>query len=76
MKIQNKNTYILILYLSVVTSVLTAMLALSSYELSFAQKDDNNDDEDQEDNRLIVKAKINLKNIDMEKTKYIRIIGL
>ena len=76
MKIQNKNTYILILYLSVVISVLTAMLVLSSYELSFAQKDDNNDDdEDQDDNKLIVKAKINLKNIDMEKTKYIRIIG-
>ena len=51
---------------------------MSSYELSFAQKDDDDkEDENDKDNddKLIVKAKINLKNIDIEKTKFIRIIG-
>jgi len=51
---------------------------LSSYELSFAQKDDDDkEDENDKDNddKLIVKAKINLKNIDIEKTKFIRVIG-
>ena len=53
-------------------------MLLSSYELSFAQKDDDDkEDENDKDNdeKLIVKAKINLKNIDIEKTKFIRVIG-
>ena len=49
---------------------------MSYYELSFAQKDDDDEDEDEnEDNKLVVNAKINLKNIDMENTKFIRVIG-
>jgi hypothetical protein len=47
---------------------------LSSYELSFPQKDDDNN-EDQEDNKLVVKTKINLENIDLEKTKFIPVIS-
>jgi hypothetical protein len=52
-------------------------LLLSYYELSFAQKDDDddNDEDENEDNKLVVKAKINLENIDMENTKFIRVIG-
>jgi hypothetical protein len=48
------------------------MLFLSSYGLSFAQKDDKDDDED---NKLVVRSNINLNNVDLEKTKFIRVIG-
>jgi hypothetical protein len=47
---------------------------LSSYWLSFAQKDDDEDEEDEED-KLVVKAQVNLENIDLENTKFIRVIG-
>jgi hypothetical protein len=76
MKIQNKNTDIQILCLSIVVSFVTSILFLSSsYELSFAQKDDDDDEEEQDDNKLVVKAKLNLKNIDLQNTKFIRVIG-
>ena len=77
MKIQNKNTAIQILCLSIVISFVTSILFLSSsYELSFAQKDDDdNDEEEQDDNKLVVKAKLNLNNIDLQNTKFIRVIG-
>jgi hypothetical protein len=77
MKIQNKNTDIQILCLSIVISFVTSILFLSSsYELSFAQKDDDdNDEEEQDDNKLVVKAKLNLNNIDLQNTKFIRVIG-
>jgi hypothetical protein len=52
---------------------------LSYYELSFAQKDNDNDEEEDEDDKdkdkLVVKAHINLQNIDLEKTKFIRVVG-
>jgi hypothetical protein len=72
MKIK-KNTRIQILYLSIIISFVTSILFLSSYGLSFAQKDD--DEEDEEDNKLVVKAQVNLENIDMQNTKFIRVIG-
>jgi hypothetical protein len=75
MKIQKDNTHIQILYLSFVISFVTAILVLPSYGLSFAQKDDDNKEEDQQDNKLVVKAQINLKNIDLQNTKFIRVIG-
>ena len=77
MKIQNKNTDIQVLCLSIVISFVTSILFLSSsYELSFAQKDDDdNDKEEQDNNKLVVKAKLNLNNIDLQNTKFIRVIG-
>ena len=50
---------------------------LSLDQLSFAQKDDEDEDEknDEDNDKLIVKAQINLENVDMEKTKFIRVIG-
>ena len=48
---------------------------LSSYGLSFAQKDDDDEDEEDEEDKLVVKAQINLENIDLENTKFIRVIG-
>ena len=76
MKIQNKNTDIQILCLYTVISFVTSILFLSSsYGLSFAQKDDDNDGEEQDDNKLVVEAKLNLNNIDLQNTKFIRVIG-
>jgi Na+-transporting NADH:ubiquinone oxidoreductase subunit NqrC len=74
MKIKKKNSYIQILYLSIIISFVTSILFLSSYGLSFAQKDDDEDEEDEED-KLVVKAQVNLENIDLENTKFIRVIG-
>ena len=79
MKIK-KNTYIQILYLSIVLSFVTSILFFSSYDLSFAQKekDKDKDDKDKDKNnkdKLVVKAKVNLENIDIENTKFIRVIG-
>ncbi|MGZ8889980.1 MAG: hypothetical protein ACXW0J_01095, partial [Nitrososphaeraceae archaeon] len=49
---------------------------VSSYDLSFSQKDNKNkEDKDEGKDKLVVKAQINLKNIDLEKTKFIRVIG-
>ena len=45
----------------------------SSFESSFAQKTDKEDKKDKD--KLIVKASINLKNVDMKNTKFIRLIG-
>jgi hypothetical protein len=73
MKIKIKDFSFCIFF--IVISFVTTILLLSYYELSFAQKDDDNDDEENEDNKLVVKAQINLKNIDMENTKFIRVIG-
>jgi hypothetical protein len=72
-KINDSRHYI---FFIVVVYFVTTILLLSSYELSFAQKDDDEEDDDNENNdKLIVKAQINLKNIDMENTKFIRVIG-
>src|SRR5687768_15189883 len=74
MKIKIKDFRFCIFF--IVISFVTTILFLSSDELSFAQKDDDDEDENDEDNdKLIVKAQINLKNIDMENTKFIRVIG-
>jgi hypothetical protein len=73
MKIKIKDFRFCIFF--IVISFVTTILLLSYYELSFAQKDDDDDDDEKEDNKLVVKAQINLENIDMENTKFIRVIG-
>ncbi|HET9805742.1 MAG TPA: hypothetical protein VFP49_02420 [Nitrososphaeraceae archaeon] len=40
-------------------------------QLSFAQKDDDEEDKD----KLVVRSHINLQNVDLENTKFIRVIG-
>src|ERR687897_2320966 len=73
MKIKIKDFRFCIFF--IVISFVTTILLLSYYELSFAQKDDDDDDDEKEVNKLVVKAQINLENIDMENTKFIRVIG-
>ncbi|HKO40811.1 MAG TPA: hypothetical protein VJU85_06070, partial [Nitrososphaeraceae archaeon] len=50
---------------------LSILYISSSFESSFAQKNDKEEDKD----KLIVKASINLKNVDMNNTMFIRLIG-
>jgi hypothetical protein len=71
-----KRNGIQILYFIVIISfVSSSILFLSLDQLSFAQKDDEEDEDDKDKDKLVVKAKINLKNIDLQKTKFIRVIG-
>ena len=68
--------YVRHLYLFIVISIVSSILFISSYDLSFSQKDaKNKEDKDEGKDKLVVKAQINLKNIDLEKTKFIRVIG-
>jgi len=71
----NRNLYILIA-ISFTLSIL--YLSIFSYESVFAQKnndDDKDDEKEKEKEKLVVKANINLKNVDMTNTKFIRLIG-
>jgi hypothetical protein len=71
-----RNPIQIINFVIIISFISSSILFLSLDQLSFAQKDDDDEDENDEDNnKLIVKAQINLKNIDMEKTKFIRVIG-
>lgn len=64
--------YIKSFYFFIVISFVSSIFFISFLEASFAQKDDN---DDKVDDKLIVKTRINLENIDMENTKFIRVIG-
>ena len=69
-----KKGYIKCLYIFIaLTFALSILYVSSSFELAFAQKNDKEDKEDKD--KLIVKANINLKNVDMKNTKFIRVIG-
>ncbi len=63
-----KNHIIILSYIFIICFVSSSILFLSVRQLSFAQKDDDND-------KLVVRAKINLQNIDFEIAKFIRVIG-
>ena len=62
--------YIKCLYIFIAIAFAVSILDVYSYESAFAQKEDKEDKE-----KLIVKANINLKNVDMKNTKFIRVIG-
>ena len=69
-----EKSYIKCLYLFIAIAFAVSILYVSSsFESSFAQKNDKEDKEDKD--KLIVKANINLKNVDMKNTKFIRVIG-
>ena len=66
-----KKSYIKCLYIFIAIAFAVSILYVSSsLESAFAQKNDKEDKDE-----LIVKANINLKNIDMKNTKFIRVIG-
>ena len=66
--------YIKCLYIFIAIAFAVSILYVSSsLESAFAQKNDK--EEKEEKDKLIVKANINLKNVDMKNTKFIRVIG-
>ena len=66
--------YIKCLYIFIAIIFAVSILYLtSSYESVFAQKNDKDDNEDND--KLIVKVSIDLENVDIENTKFIRVIG-
>jgi len=71
-----QNQYSVIIFIFFIGS---SILFLCTYGgLSFAQKDDDDEEdreEDEEEDKLVVQARINLENIDIENTKFIRVIG-
>jgi hypothetical protein len=62
-----------IAFIIIVVFVSNIFLAFNS-EMVFAGKEDDKDDKKDED-KLIVKASINLENVDLTNTKFIRVIG-
>ena len=73
---QIERNYIQIIYFVIIISfVSSSILFLPLNQLSIAQKDDDDEDNEEDKHKLVVKAHINLKNIDVEKTKFIRVIG-
>ena len=63
-----EKNYIIILSCIIISLICSSILFLSVSQLSFAQKEDDND-------KLVVKTNINLQNVDLEKAKFIRVIG-
>ena len=63
-----KNHIIILSCIIIISFISSSILFLSVSQLSFAQKVEDND-------KLIVRANINLQNVDLEKTKFIRVIG-
>jgi hypothetical protein len=75
MKIE-RNPIQMLYFLSIISLISSSTLSLPLDQLSFAQKDDDDEDEEEEDeDKLVVRANINLDNIDIENTKFIRVIG-
>ena len=70
-------TYKLFTFISWIIIILfaTSIFYFYEYQSVFAQKDSEDDDKEKEKEKLIVKATINLKNVDMDNTKFIRLIG-
>ena len=72
--------YIKCLYIFIAIAFTVSLLYVtSSFESVFAQKNDKENKEDKEDkedkDKLIVKVSIDLENVDIENTKFIRVIG-
>ena len=68
-----EKSYNKFLYIFIAIAFAASILYIStSFESVFAQK---NDKEEKREDKLIVKANVNLKNVDMENTKFIRVIG-
>ena len=76
----NNICYIKRLHLFIIISFVTIILFMSSssyYDLSFAQKDkeDNDNAETDDGDKLVVKTRIQINNLDLENIKFIRVIG-
>ena len=74
-----ERNHIQILYFVIIISLIiisSSILFLSFSYLSFAQRENDNENDDDEDKgKLVVRSHINLQNVNLEKTKFIRVIG-
>jgi hypothetical protein len=61
-------------YLFILISLAISIVFIFSYNLSFAQEDDEQE-EDNGEEKLVVKTRIHTDNLDLENTKFIRVIG-
>ena len=70
-----RKGYIRVLYILIALSLaISIMYVSSSYESAFAKKDKDDDDKKEKDkDQLVVNAQINLNNVDMKNTKFIRV---
>ncbi len=68
-------SFVIIICFIIISS--SSILFLSFSQLSFAQKEDkgDNDEKDEDKDKLVVRSHINLQNVDLENTKFIRVIG-
>ena len=72
--INRRHLFIVIFFTATILSI--SFISASFFELSFAQKDKQDDDESERENdKLIVKTRIQINNLDLENTKFIRVIG-
>ena len=70
--------YIRYLYVFIAISfAITILFISSSFDLSFAQKDKEDVDSEKDDDgdKLVIKTRIQINNLDLENTKFIRVIG-
>lgn len=71
--IKRRHLFIAIFFM---TTILSISFISSFFELSFAQKDKQDDDDGEKENdKLVVKTRIQINNLDLENTKFIRVIG-
>jgi hypothetical protein len=62
------------MYLFILISLAISIVFIFSYGLSFAQEDDENT-KDNEEEKLVVKTRIHIDNLELENIKFIRVIG-
>ena len=70
-----KKYYINYMYLFILISLAISIVFIFSYGLSFAQEDDENTEDNEEEEKLVVKTRIHIGNLELENTKFIRVIG-
>jgi hypothetical protein len=68
-----KNRCIDYLYFFITVSLVIGIIFVSSYNLSFAQEDDEKKEDNEE--KLVVKTRIHIDNLELENTKFLRVIG-
>src|SRR5215204_7791255 len=75
--IKRWHLFIAIFFMTAILSIsFISSSSSSSFELSFAQKDKEDDDAEKDNGKLIVKTRIQINNLDLENTKFIRVVGL
>ena len=62
------------MYLFILISLAISIVFIFTYDLSFGQEDDEKE-EDNEEEKLVIKTRIHIGNLELENTKFLRVIG-